>query len=75
MTDYTAFLYVDAGTGRTHLLGWDPVAREWRVPCGLIPQPTTNQVIYSPDKPLCLLCVRLTAPRVTRPAAQRRSRW
>ena len=75
MTTFTAFLYVDAGTGRTHLAAWDSVSRRWSVPCGLIKQPGTDQVTYSPDKPLCLLCTRLTAPRATRRTAPRRSRW
>jgi len=77
MTNYSAFLYLDAGTGRTHLCGWDPIGREWRVPCGLIPQPDREWVTYSPTKPLCLLCVRLTAPGVTRypSPAPRTRRW
>lgn len=74
MTNYVAFYYVDADTAATHLLALDPVAREWRVPCGLIPRPTTNQITYAPAKPMCRLCTRFTTPRITRRIAPRTRR-
>ena len=72
MVNYTAFLFLDAGTGRTHLLGWDPLVKEWLMPCGLVKQLTSGQVTYSPDKPLCRNCSNLTrypspAPRTRHP--------
>jgi len=74
MTNYTAFLYIDAGTGRTHLCGWDPVAKEWRVPCGLIKQPGTDLVTYTPDKPLCRNCSHFTRGLSPGPSLARRTR-
>ena len=60
MADYTAFLFVDAGTGTTHLLAWDPDVREWVVPCGNIDRPPRDSVTYAPSAPLCRSCINLT---------------
>jgi hypothetical protein len=65
MSLYTAFYFVDADTGCTHLFAWDRDAKEWRVPCGLIPRPHKSQVTYEPTKPMCRLCVQRTEPKVT----------
>ena len=60
MTNYQAFYLIDVGTGKTHLAGFDSVAREWRVPCASIPPPTEDAITYSPTKPLCVTCANLT---------------
>ena len=73
MTTYTAFLYVDAGTGTTHLLGWDPDIRQWMVPCGNIDRPHRDSVTYAPLAPLCRSCVNLTQS-TTRVASRTRNR-
>ncbi len=60
MTTYTYFLFVDAGTGTTHVLAWNPIPRLWVVPCGNIDRPHRDAVTYAPYKPLCRSCARLT---------------
>ncbi len=73
MTDYTAFLYVDAETGTTHLLAWEPDIHEWLVPCGNIERSPRERVTYKPTEPLCLSCINLTQS-VTRTAPRTRNR-
>ena len=73
MTIYTWFLYVDAGTGTTHLTAWNPDIRQWVVPCGNIDRPPRDSVTYAPTKPLCRSCVNLTQP-TTRTAPRTRNR-
>ena len=60
MTMYQAFYLIDAGTGKTHLAGFDPIAGEWEVPCASIPPPDEDAITYSPTKPLCVTCANLT---------------
>ena len=74
MTNYSAFYFLDAGTGCTHLLAFDKTSNAWRVPCGLIPKPTRADVTYAPEKRMCGTCVRLTEPRIRRAAPRTHSR-
>lgn len=55
---FTGFLFVDSPE-RLHIIAWDPEARLWKVPCGLVP-PRRGAVTYRLDKPLCKTCARLT---------------
>ncbi len=73
MNRFTAFLYVDAGTGTTHLTAWNPDSRQWMVPCGNIDRPHRDSVTYAPAAPLCRSCVNLTQP-TTRAASRTRNR-
>ena len=73
MTIYTWFLYVDVGTGTTHLLAWDPDIRQWVVPCGNVDRPPRDRVTYAPTSPLCRSCSKLTQP-ITRTAPRMRNR-
>ena len=72
MSSYSAFFFVESSTARTHLLAWDPHIREWLIPCGMIERPHRDRVTYSPTRPLCRVCERLTQqvferdPRPTR---------
>ena len=69
---YTWFLFVEADTPTTHILAWNPQLREWLIPCGMIERPHREAVTYSPTRPLCRVCERLTQqvfehdPRPTR---------
>ena len=60
MTEYIAYFFIDAGTGTTHLLGWNPDRHRWLVPCGNIKKPHRDHNTYAPTAPLCLSCVNLT---------------
>ena len=60
MTTYTAFYFVDAGTARTHIATWRNSNEGWTIPCGLIDARSDN-VTYTPTKPLCQLCDRKTS--------------
>ena len=60
MTRFTWFLYVDSGTSVTHIAAWNPDSREWVIPCNTIDRPHRDGVTYSPTKPLCRSCDRLT---------------
>ncbi len=60
MTTYTYFLFVDAGTGTTHILAWNPDPRQWVIPCRNIDRPHRDRVTYEPTRPLCRTCDRLT---------------
>ncbi len=73
MTIFTAFFFIDAGTGTTHLLGWNPSLRKWVVCCGNIDRPHRDSVTYVPTKPLCRSCVNLTQS-TTRAASRARNR-
>jgi len=66
---YTAYFFIDSiylvgsidtGNKLTHLAGFDPVRREWRVPCGIIPGIHEGHVTYAPHLPLCRICSRFT---------------
>lgn len=61
MTEYSAFLFIDARTGTTHILGWKADIREWVLPCGNIKKPHRDHTTYAPTAPLCLSCVNLTS--------------
>ena len=74
MTNYQAFYLIDAGTERIHLVGFDPVAGEWLVPCASIPPPTEDAITYSPTKPLCVTCANLTHGPSPSPSRFRRTR-
>lgn len=60
MSVYTWFLYVDTGTGTTHIVAWDRDIREWLIPCSTIDLPPRNRVTYAPTKLLCQTCSKLT---------------
>ena len=60
MTVYSAYLYLDVHTARTHLAAWRNRDEGWIIPCGLIALPPSDAVTYSPRRPLCQTCSRLT---------------
>ena len=57
---FTAFLFVDVGSARIHIVAFDHNLREWSVPCETIPFPQSDQVTYSPTKRLCQICDKRT---------------
>ena len=67
LAGYSAFLFIDVCTDRTHIAAWDPELREWSVPCGNIDRPHRDGVTYTPTKPLCLACARMTQQADDRP--------
>ena len=68
MTNYSAFLFIDVDTPRTHIAAWRNRDEGWTIPCGLIPLPPSDTVTYAPTKPLCLLCAKKTHEPTTRVA-------
>jgi len=73
MTAYAGFYFIDTGTSVTHLAAWREDTR-WSIPCGLIALPGADAVTYTPTKPLCKLCDRMTRQTFDRDAVLRRSR-
>lgn len=73
MTRYTAFYFVDVGSARTHIAAWRNSQEGWKIPCGLI-DATSNNVTYTPTKPLCQLCGRKTSQLGARTAPGARNR-
>lgn len=55
---FTGFVFLDSPE-RIHVIGWDPEAQLWKVPCGLVP-PRRGAVTYQLDKPICRTCDAIT---------------
>lgn len=59
MRRFNAFHYVDAGTARVHIIGYDPDRGRWVMPCNNWPKGTWRPSELT--RPFCRTCEKLTA--------------